>query len=136
MPSGHPPFPPPAYAGSLGDESPTSWAPLLQFAAWAEQHARRIAREEFEILYAEKVATSAEIDKNDQLLTVQQAAEMLKVIPQTVYQWIKAEKVQSHIVGRNSIRLKRGDVIASAQLLTQSNGRRKYARRGKEMAHA
>ncbi|RZK44524.1 MAG: DNA-binding protein [Hymenobacter sp.] len=131
-PLGHP-FLSSAPADHKPVELPTSWASLLQFITLIEQNTRRIAHEEFSYLLAEHATAAAEVEKNDQLITVAQAAVILDVIPQTVYEWIKAGKLKSFTIGRNRIRLKRGDALAALQAQTQANGRRKYARRGKEV---
>ncbi|WP_158011113.1 helix-turn-helix domain-containing protein [Hymenobacter lapidarius] len=57
-----------------------------------------------------------------------QAAQLLGLCPQTVYEWAKAEKLQAFKVGR-AVRFKRGHVLAALQQQTQPDGRRKYARR-------
>lgn len=101
------------------------------FLAEIDRRSRKAAREEYELLLAEKAAAAIEADKNDQVLTVQQAASLLGVRPQTVYEWIKADKLKSFKVGR-SVRLKRGQVLAALQVQTQPDGRRKYARRGQQ----
>jgi excisionase family DNA binding protein len=102
----------------------------------AEQHFRQIAREEQKKLLDEISLATAEADQNAQILTVQQAAHLVGITTQTVYQWIRAGKLKCFIIGSNSIRLKRGDVLGANQALIQANGRRKYARRGKEVARA
>lgn len=129
LPTGHPLFSLPASASASLDKLSACSGPLLQLFSLAEQHIRQIARAEFELLLAEKVTAAAEADRNEQVLTVQQAAELIGVIPQTVYEWIKAGRLPSFIVGRNSIRLKHGDILAAIQAKTQPNGRRKHARR-------
>ena len=103
-----------------------------------EQRARHIAREEAQLLIAEHVAAAIEAEQGEQVLNVRQTAELLGVPPGTIYDWIKAGKLQSLIVGRNSIRLKRGHVLAFDRAQTQPDGHRKYARRKsrKEVAYA
>lgn len=136
-PAGRPLLPPPAVVGYNLKEPLADWEILLQFNALVEQRARIIAREEFQLLLAEHTATAAEADNNEQLITVAQAAEMLGIISQTVYEWIKAGKIPSITIGSRSVRLKRGDVLAASQARIQPNGRRKYARRQKkEVAYA
>ncbi len=104
---------------------PTLFTPLLEEL---DRYARRAAREEYELLLAEKAAAAAEADRNDQVLTVTEAAQLLGLRPQTVYEWVKAEKLQAFKVGRG-VRFKRGYVLAVLELQTQPDGRRKYARR-------
>ena len=128
-PSRHPLLPPPAATGYIPKEPLADWEILFQFNALVEQRARLIAREEFQLLLAEHTATAVEADNNEQLVTVAQAAELLGVISQTVYEWIKAGKISSFTIGSRSVRLKRGDVLAALQARIQPDGRRKYARR-------
>jgi len=136
-PPGRPLLPPPAVADYNPKEPLADWEILFQFNALVEQRARLIAREEFQLLLAEHTATAAEADNNEHLVTVAQAAELLGVISQTVYEWIKAGKISSFTIGSRSVRLKRGDVLAALRARTQPNGRRKYARRKKkEVAYA
>ena len=92
------------------------------------RYARRVSREEHELLAAEKAAAAAEADRNDQFLSVKEAAQLLGLRPQTVYEWAKAEKLTYFKVGRH-VRFKRGHVLAALELQTQPDGRRKYARR-------
>ena len=68
---------------------------------------------------------AAEPDRNDQILTRSQAADLLGMRPQTVFEWIKADKLKAFRVGR-AVRLKRGQVLAALQAQT-TDGRRKYA---------
>ncbi|MBH8557923.1 helix-turn-helix domain-containing protein [Hymenobacter negativus] len=118
----------PATTGTA-NEAPSHWAPVLQLIALAEQRFRQIAREEHLLLAAEQIDVAAVADQNDQMLTVQQAAAVLGMKPQTVYEWIKAGKIQSCTAGSRSVRIKRGHVLAALQAHTQPDGRRKYARR-------
>ena len=105
------------------------WPELLtQLFQEFDRHARCAAREEFELLTAEKAAAAVEADQNDQVLTVTEAAQLLGLSPQTVYEWVKAGKLQGFKAGRE-VRVKRGHVLAALKLQTQPNGRRKYARR-------
>ena len=107
----------------------TDWAVVLTpLFAEIDRQSRRAAREEYELLLAEKAAVAVEEERNDQVLTVGQAAALLEVRPQTVYEWIKADKLKSYKVGR-AVRLKRGQVLAALQAQTKPDGRRKYARR-------
>ena len=92
------------------------------------RYARRVLREEYESLAAEKAAAVAETDRNDQVLSVKEAAQLLGLRPQTVYEWVKAEKLTHFKIGRH-VRFKRGHVLAALKLQTQPDGRRKYARR-------
>lgn len=109
---------------------PIDWAAVLvPLFAEIDRHSRRAAREEYALLLAEQAAEVEQADKNDQVLTVQQAADLIGVRPQTVYEWIKADKLRAHKIGR-SVRLKHGDVLAALRVQTQPDGRRKYARRG------
>lgn len=118
----------PAFAGSPLNVPPTNWAGMFTplFAA-IDLHSRRAAREEYELLLAEKAEAAAEADRNDQVLTVAEAAALLGIRPQSAYEWIKAGKLQSYRIGR-TVRLKRGQVLAALQAQTQPNGLRKYAR--------
>lgn len=89
---------------------------------------RRAAREEYERIAAEQAATAAETDENQIIDTVRTAAAILNVREQTVYEWIKDNKLKSYKVGR-AVRLKRGDVLAALKAQTLPDGRRRYARR-------
>ncbi|WP_158010898.1 helix-turn-helix domain-containing protein [Hymenobacter lapidarius] len=100
----------------------------MEFLTQLECYIRWAAREEYELMTVEKAAAAAEADQNDQVLTVAQAAQLLGLCPQTVYEWAKAEKLQAFKVGR-AVRFKRGHVLAALQQQTQPDGRRKYARR-------
>ena len=103
---------------------PTLTTPLLEEL---DRYARQAAREEYKLLLAEKAA-AAEADRNDQVLTVHEAAQILGMHPYTAYAWVKAEKLQGFKVGRE-VRIKRGHVLAALELQTQPDGRRKYGRR-------
>jgi len=105
------------------------WLPLL-IPVFEElgRYAHRVFREENELLAAEKAAAVAEADQNDQVLSVKEAAKLLGLRPQTVYEWVKAEKLTHFKIGRH-VRFKRGHVLAALKLQTQPDGRRKYARR-------
>ncbi|WP_157781016.1 helix-turn-helix domain-containing protein [Hymenobacter sedentarius] len=103
---------------------PTLIAPLLEEL---DRYARRAVREEYELLLAEKAA-AVEADRNDQVLTVNQAAQLLGLCPETVYQWVRTKKLQGFKVGRE-VRVKRGHVLAALELQIQPNGRRRYGRR-------
>ncbi|MGI4873898.1 MAG: helix-turn-helix domain-containing protein [Janthinobacterium lividum] len=116
--------------GAPKNVSLPNWAELLTpLLLEVDRHFRRIAREEHTLLLAEMAAVAAKADEDDQVLNVQQTAELLGVRPQTVYEWIKAGKLTSFVIGRSAIRLKRGQVLATLQAQTQPDGRRKYARR-------
>lgn len=104
---------------------PPSWETI--FAA-IDQLTRRAAREEYERLSAEQAAATAEADENQIIDTVRTAAAVLNVREQTVYEWIKDNKLKSYKVGR-AVRLKRSDVLAALKAQTLPDGRRKYARR-------
>ena len=92
------------------------------------RYARRVSREEHELLAAEKAAAAVEAERNDQVLNVKEAAQLLSLRPQTVYEWVKAGKLIHFKVGTR-VRFKRGHVLAVLKLQTQPDGRRKYARR-------
>lgn len=101
---------------------------LFDFIDRLDQQSRKIAREEYALILAESAAAAVEAEQNDQVLTVQQAAGLLGIRPQTVYEWIKAQKLTAFKVG-SAVRLKRGQVLAALRAQTQPDGRRKYARR-------
>ena len=105
------------------------WALLTPLFEELDRYARRAAREEYELLVAEKATDAAETDRNDQVLTVNQAALLLGLRPQTMYEWVKAEKLQAHKVEARAIRFKRGNVLAAPELQPQPDGQSKYARR-------
>ena len=119
----------PAFAGSLLNVPPTDWAKILiKLLEAFDRQSRQAAREEYKLLLAEQAEATAEADRNDQVLTVAQTAELLGLQPQSVYEWIKAGKLQAFKMGR-AVRLKRGQVMAALQAQTLPDGRRKYARR-------
>ncbi|WP_157780891.1 helix-turn-helix domain-containing protein [Hymenobacter sedentarius] len=106
----------------------TKWLNLIiPLLEELDRYARLAAREEYELLLAEKAAAAVEADQNDQVLTVNEAAQLLGLSPQTVYEWVKAGKLQGFKAGRE-VRVKRGHVLAALKLQTQPNGRRKYGR--------
>ena len=105
------------------------WPKLLtQLFQKLDRHVRWAAREEYELLMAGKATATAAADRNEKVLTVNQAAQLLGLRPQTVYEWVKAEKLPAFKIGRG-VRFKRGQVLAALQQQTQPDGRRKYARR-------
>lgn len=109
---------------------PLNWAELIApIIAAIDLHTRRVIREEVMLLSNEAAAVAAEAEQYDQVLTVQQAADLLGLRPQTVYEWVKAGKLPSFTIGSRSVRLKHGDVLAALQAHSQPDGRRKYARR-------
>ena len=119
----------PAFAGSLLNVPPTDWAKILiKLLEAFDRQSRQAAREEYKLLLAEQAEAAAEADRNDQVLTVAQTAELLGLQPQSIYEWIKAGKLQAFKMGR-AVRLKRGQVMAALQAQTLPDGRRKYARR-------
>lgn len=89
---------------------------------------RQAAREEYELMDVAKALAAKENDQNDEILTVKQAAQLLGLRPQTVYEWIKVQKLTSFRVGR-AVRFKREQVLKALIQQTQPDGRRKYARR-------
>lgn len=119
-----------------------SSAPPLPAAKWAEvlaplfeqidQQSRRAAREEYIKLLAEQETTTAEARRNEEPLTVKQAAELLGVTAQTAWEWQKRGLLISHRIGRR-IFFRRGEVLAALQVHTHQDGRRKYARRSVPM---
>lgn len=110
--------------------SPTNWAELTSpLLAAIDLYVRFVVRSEIQVLSAEAETAVATAEQNEHILTVQQAADVLGMRPQTVYEWIKANKLPSFTVGSRSVRLKRGDVLAALQAHSQPDGRRKYARR-------
>ena len=121
--------PTPAYSGLLLSTPPTDWvAVLTPLFAEIDKRSRHAAREEYAKMLAEQVAEAEEADRNDQVLTVAEAAALLGIRPQSAYMWIKDGKLQAFRIGR-TVRLKRGQVLAALQAQTQADGRRKYARR-------
>ena len=119
----------PAYSGPFPHTPPTDWAAVLTpLFAEIDKQSRRAAREEYAKLLAEQAAAADEADRNDQVLTVEQAAALLEVRPQTVYEWVKTGKLLAFRIGR-AVRLKRGQVLAALEAQTKPDGRRKYARR-------
>jgi excisionase family DNA binding protein len=107
---------------------PNKWMEMLApLFAELEQQSRRAAREEFTRLQAEQVDASAEARRNEEPLNVKQAATLLGITPQTVWEWQKRGTLPSYRLG-NRIMFRRGEVLAALKAQTQHDGRRKYAR--------
>jgi excisionase family DNA binding protein len=110
--------------------TPTNWAELINpLLAVVDMYVRFVVRNEIQVLSDEMATAIATTEKHEQVLTVQQAADVLGMRAQTVYEWIKAGKLPSFTIGSRAVRLKRGDVLAALQAHSQPDGRRKYARR-------
>lgn len=103
-------------------------AALAPIIAFLDQRTRQLVKEELQFL-THKEANCGSRPSNNQLLTVQQAADMLNVKPQTVYVWIQSGRLPAHRIGSRGVRLQHSQVQATLQALTQPDGRRKYARR-------
>ena len=109
--------------------SPPKWAEVLTpLFEQIDQYSRRAAREEYIKLLAEQETTTAETRRNEETLTVKQAAELLCITPQTAWEWQKRKLLISYRIGRR-IFFRRGEVLAALQAHTHQDGRRKYARR-------
>lgn len=120
----------PLHIGLPVPSTPINWAELASpLLAAIDLYVRFVVRSEIQVLSDEAATAVATTEQNEQILTVQQAADVLGMRPQTVYEWIKAGKLPSFTVGRRSVRLKHGDVLAALQAYSQPDGRRKYARR-------
>ena len=120
----------PLHTGSPMFGTPVNWAELASpLLAAVDIYVRFVVRNEIQALSNEAAIAVTTAEQNEQILNVQQAADVLGMRPQTVYEWIKAGKLPSLTVGGRSVRLKRGDVLAALQAHSQLDGRRKYARR-------
>lgn len=116
--------------GTLVPGPSPNWAELLAPLLMAiDFHTRQVIREEITLIAQEASTLAEAAEKDDEILTVQQAATLLGVQPQTAYEWIKAGKLASFTIGNRSIRLRRGAVLAALQAQCRPDGRRKYARR-------
>jgi excisionase family DNA binding protein len=119
----------PLHAGLPMPGTPINWAELSGPLLTAiDLYVRFVVRSEIQVFSDEAATAVATTEQNEQILNVQQAADVLGMRPQTVYEWIKAGKLSSFTVGSRSVRLKRGDVLAALQAHIQPNGRRKHAR--------
>lgn len=65
---------------------------------------------------------------SDELLTVEKTAELLNVVPQTIFCWRKSGILTGYRMG-NRVYFKRSEVLAALQVQSRPDGRRKYARR-------
>lgn len=116
-------------ASSQQPTSPPKWAEVLTpLFEQIDQHSRRAAREEYIKLLAEQETTTTEARRNEETLTVKQAAELLGITAQTAWEWQKRKLLISYRIGRR-IFFRRGEVLAALQAHTHQDGRRKYARR-------
>jgi excisionase family DNA binding protein len=52
------------------------------------------------------------IDHDTDLLTIAEAAKLLKVSTVTIHRWLKAGRLPSYRVGQKSVRIRRGDLAA------------------------
>jgi excisionase family DNA binding protein len=105
-----------------------NWAEVLApLFEQLDQQSRRAAREEYIKLLAEQETTTAEARRNEEPLTVKQAAELLGITAQTAWEWQKRKVLTSYRIGRR-IFFRRGEVLAALQAHTHQDGRRKYAR--------
>ncbi|MGY3090946.1 excisionase family DNA binding protein [Hymenobacter sp. UYAg731] len=113
---------------------PTGWAEVLTplFNELTRQ-SRQVARQEYELIVTEKAAAAEEADRRDDILTVAEVAKLLGISQQTVYEWVKQNKLQAFRLGR-AVRFKRGQVLAALQAQTRTDGCRKYARRTNKKA--
>ena len=98
---------------SPGPLAPTTWAaafaPLLAALA---RHSRRAVREEYATLHAEQAAAEAEARRNEEPLSIKQAAGLLGITPQTTWEWQKRGLLPSYRLGKR-ILFRRGDVLAA-----------------------
>lgn len=83
--------------------SPVPYAQLLE-------DVRAIVRHET----TQRPAPIATADDTADLLTVQQAAELLDVCPQTIHEWKRRGPLTYHKMGRRTY-LKRAEVVAALQ---------------------
>ncbi len=111
-----------------------NWAEVLApLFEQLDQQSRRAAREEYIKLLTEQETTTAEARRNEEPLTVKQAAELLGITAQTAWEWQKRGLLMSHRIGRR-IFFRRGEVLAALQAHTHQDGRRKHARRSGPVA--
>lgn len=114
--------------------SPLKWAEILSpLLETLDQHSRRAAREEYIKLLAEQEESKAEARRNEELLNIKQAAELLGVTAQTAWEWQKRQLLVSYRVGKR-IFFRRGEVLMALQAQTGPDGRRKYARQSRNAA--
>lgn len=50
------------------------------------------------------------IQSDDELLTIHQAAAELKITYQTIYKWIRNNKISAVVVGNRAVRIKRSEI--------------------------
>jgi len=114
--------------------SPSRWAEVLTplFDEITRQ-SKQVARQEYELIVAEKDAANEEADRRDDILTVADVAKLLGISQQTTYDWVKSGKLIAYRLGR-AVRFKRGQVLAALQAQTRTDGRRKYSRRTNKKA--
>lgn len=114
--------------GASAAPPPHRWVEILApLFAEIDEHSRRAAREEFAKMQAEQHAATAEARRNEEPLNVKQAATLLGITAQTVWEWQKRGTLPSYRLGKR-IMFRRGEVLAALQAQTQPDGRRKYAR--------
>lgn len=98
-----------------------------------DQHSRHAAREEYIKLLAEQEESAAEARRNEALLNIKQAAELLGVTAQTAWEWQKRHLLPSYRIGKR-IFFRRGEVLMALQAQTRPDGRRKYGRQSRDAA--
>ena len=101
---------------------------LTQFLECIIEQSRQVARQEYELILAEKAVADSEANQRDTVLTAAEVAKLLSISQQTVYEWVKSNKLQAFHLGR-AVRFKREHVMAALQAQTKVDGCRKYARR-------
>ena len=110
----------------LSAAPPNLAAAFLAIMSAVEHTAREAATAQWSRLQAEN--TSASTATNDELLSVEKTAELLDVVPQTVFDWRKRGILIAYKIG-NRVYFKRLEVLAALKVQSMPDGRRKYARR-------
>lgn len=118
---------PPALEAKSSIPSPYFAEAFASFLAAVDQRARETTIEQWAQLQASN-HPGAEAPHHEDLLTVEKTAELLNVVPQTIFSWRKAGILVGYSMG-NRVYFKRSEVLAALRIQTAPDGRRKYARR-------
>lgn len=111
------PFNPPPYLAKA----------FLGLLAAIDQNTRETAIEQWSRYHASH-NQGANVEVLDELLTAEKTANLLGVVPQTVFCWRKSGILIGYRMG-NRVYFKRSEVLAALKVQSTPDGRRKYARR-------